>query len=173
MNEEGRKQASVLKEKLTRLAPRVIISSDLSRARTTAQIANEILGLPIHQSPAFRECHLGEFEGLHRDFIIEKLGPELLEKWSSVKEADLDFRFPKGESKRELLHRVRAGVREFLLKNSEVESLALSTHGGSLRALVHACEGAPTDPIPLHNCVLFRIQYHLNEDRWIFGEGPL
>jgi broad specificity phosphatase PhoE len=173
LNSDGIRQAKELREKLFKLSPQVILSSDLSRAQATAQVANELTKVPIHISAAFRECHLGDSEGVHRDVIIERLGPELIEKWSSVREADLDFRFPKGESKRELLGRVRLGVREFLLENTDLKSIALSTHAGSLRALVHACEGSPTEPIALHNCVLYRIQYHISEDRWIYGEGPL
>lgn len=173
LNEEGRRQAESLRLKLERLKPEAIVSSDLTRALTTAHIANQTLQLPIHAYSHFRECHLGEAEGLHRDVMIEKFGADHMEKWASVHPQDLDFRFPNGESKFEMLSRMKKGVSEFFREFSHHRSIALSTHGGSLRALVHSCEGAPTQPIALHNCVLYHIQFDALTDQWFFVQGPV
>jgi len=109
LNEEGRRQAEELRARLESLAPQVILSSDLSRAFETAKIAAANLKVDILPFTAYRECHLGECEGLHKDVINSKYGPEQLERWGSIQRKDHDFRFPGGESKHELLQRIQKG----------------------------------------------------------------
>src|SRR6266513_2247293 len=61
--EQAEKRAKVLaKERIT-----VIYSSDLLRAIQTAEALGNMLKLPVHSSPEFRERHVGVLEGLTFD----------------------------------------------------------------------------------------------------------
>lgn len=172
LNASGRAQALELAQRMKALAPEIILTSDLVRARETATIVNSLLGLEIQSHKAFRELHMGDAEGLHRDVIVEKFGASLIESYSSVDPKDLDFMFPNGETKRQVLHRVTNGLKDFFLKNSNYKKVALSTHGGALRYLVHSCKLAPQEAVPLHNCVLYKIEFDLTKDEWIFRGSP-
>ena len=63
LNETGKKEALVCLEKLSSLDIDKIISSDLIRAKETAQIINEKLHLPIHFDSRLREVNLGNLQG--------------------------------------------------------------------------------------------------------------
>lgn len=61
----GRAQAKDIHTVLDHLPvrPEVIVHSHLSRARDTASIINEALGLPMHEDPDCGEMHTGDWEG--------------------------------------------------------------------------------------------------------------
>jgi broad specificity phosphatase PhoE len=64
LSDRGRRQAAELGRRLRRAGIAGLFSSDLSRARETAEIAGDALGLPCTQAPELREVSLGEWEGL-------------------------------------------------------------------------------------------------------------
>ncbi|HVQ87670.1 MAG TPA: histidine phosphatase family protein, partial [Actinomycetes bacterium] len=63
LNSEGRAQASRSAERLTGLAPSLIVSSDLSRARDTAAELAQRVGLEVAVDPRLRETSGGRWEG--------------------------------------------------------------------------------------------------------------
>ncbi len=159
LNGSGIEQAEVLARKLRPFAPQVILSSDLVRARETARIANEGLGVPVIVSEKLRECQLGEAEGVFQYKITERFGPESLDRWNSVAKEDLGFGFPGGETKAELLLRLRAYLENYIQNQSEFVRIAISTHGGCLRRLIHYSQKAPQDRVPMPNCALYRLAH--------------
>jgi broad specificity phosphatase PhoE len=64
LNAHGREQAKVLAEELAPEGVDAIYSSDLSRARDTAEIVGERLGVPVVLDPDLREIDVGSREGL-------------------------------------------------------------------------------------------------------------
>jgi broad specificity phosphatase PhoE len=64
----------------------LVVSSDLDRARRTAHILADALGLDAHQSvaPGLRELDVGHWSGLRRD-EIEKLWPGQLARFDTGK----------------------------------------------------------------------------------------
>jgi broad specificity phosphatase PhoE len=64
LNEHGRRQARALAERLAGDGVDAIYSSDLARARETAEIVGERLGLPVVTDPDLRERNWGSWEGL-------------------------------------------------------------------------------------------------------------
>src|SRR5262245_31231363 len=64
LSERGRAQARALAERFRRSPPARIVSSDLSRAMETATIVSAACGVPVETEPAFREQHLGEWQGI-------------------------------------------------------------------------------------------------------------
>ena len=64
LTDYGRRQAQQLAEELEREEIDAIYSSDLARARETAQIVGERLALPVELDPELREKDWGTWEGL-------------------------------------------------------------------------------------------------------------
>ncbi len=69
LNENGRQQAVRLADIFGRLPFQAVWSSDLPRARHTAEIIARKLSLAVETSPALRERELGIFEGKSWDEI--------------------------------------------------------------------------------------------------------
>lgn len=59
----GRRQASVVAARLLERRPRRLLTSDLVRARETARIIGEVLGLEPEHDPLLRERHYGAWQG--------------------------------------------------------------------------------------------------------------
>lgn len=137
LNDLGREQARSLVPFLSSLKLERAFSSDLSRAFETAQIALTDSPLKIEKDIRFREAHLGEAEGLTPEEIIEKFSLEDLNRWRSYEELDLDFAYPKGESKRKIMVRIRDTILD-LAQNSSEQNIVLFGHGIVMRALTHA-----------------------------------
>src|SRR6266536_6039659 len=67
LNGYGREQAKALAVRLADENVAAIYSSDLARARETAEIVGERLGLPVVVDPDIREKNWGTWEGLTSD----------------------------------------------------------------------------------------------------------
>jgi broad specificity phosphatase PhoE len=99
-------------------------SSDLDRARRTAELIGELLALGVHLEPRLRERHAGEWQGCTRD--------EIEERWPGYLSAG---RRPPGfEPDDALLDRVLAALDE-LRRAHPGESVLVVTHGGIVRTI--------------------------------------
>lgn len=134
LNELGREQSLSLKPFMQQLQIEAVYSSTLSRAIETAEIATQDLKLPIQKEERLCETNIGILEGLVLSEIIEKFGEESLIKWRSYEERLLDFHFEKGESKRQLMYRLRQVFLE-IAQNSVKNNIAVFTHGMLMRAM--------------------------------------
>jgi probable phosphoglycerate mutase len=63
LNARGRDQAKALAEELAPEGVDAIYASDLSRARDTAEIVGERLGVPVVLDPDLREIDVGSWDG--------------------------------------------------------------------------------------------------------------
>lgn len=167
LNETGKRQAGALAELLKKYKPQIILSSDLSRALETAQILTKTISVPVVTTQALRECNLGDSEGLLRDEVRNIYGDEFWQRWRSVHPRDNEIGFKNGETKGAHLSRMKTFIENFLV-SSEYSRVAISTHGESLRRLVHQSRGAPLDPIPLPNSVAYLATYSRSEGIWEF-----
>jgi broad specificity phosphatase PhoE len=158
LNETGRAQAKKLREFFVANPVDVFLSSDLERARETAEIAAGGAGVPIVLDARLRETNLGDAEGLTQDEVIAKFGKEALEGWRSLDKDHRDFRFPNGETKLEHLARVFEGVDEFL-RTTNYKRIGVASHGGAMRRLIHHFAPHLTEPVLVTNCALYRIDY--------------
>lgn len=83
LNELGKKQANALAERLSKDEKLwdAVISSDLQRARQTAAVIADKLGIPLLDGdPRLRERNFGEVEGLTLPERVERWG----ENWREV-----------------------------------------------------------------------------------------
>lgn len=134
LNELGREQAAALRPVMQRLQIESVYSSSLSRAFESAEIATGDLKLTIQKEDQLRETLIGEAEGLTIDEIDPKFGEGSLAKWRSYEERLLDFRFPNGESKREMMFRLRQIFLD-IAQGSNRSSIAVFSHGMIMRAM--------------------------------------
>ena len=112
LNEYGRRQARGLADELADEELDAIYSSDLARARETAEIVGERLGLPVVLDPDLREKSWGSWEGLTP---AERQEIELV-----------------GESTEEHAARTLRALRRIAERHPGGRVLVV-THGGSLR----------------------------------------
>src|SRR5437660_2471183 len=76
LSEKGREQAEKLAARLRDETVDALYSSDLQRARSTADAVSGAIGKEVALLPELREVALGEWEGLNRHEIIERYPAE-------------------------------------------------------------------------------------------------
>ncbi|HTX33008.1 MAG TPA: histidine phosphatase family protein [Solirubrobacteraceae bacterium] len=134
LNDTGRQQAAELAERMADEALVALWSSDLSRARETAEIVGRRIGLSPRLDWRLREGNRGEWEGrLFED--VEREEPELYAAWMKAGEG---WRFPGGESLLEQQHRVLACIAD-IRREASLPALAVC-HGGSIRVVLCASD---------------------------------
>jgi broad specificity phosphatase PhoE len=135
LNDRGRAQARQLAVTLAGRGIASIWSSDLSRARETAEIVAETLRLPVCLDARLREGYRGRWEGrLFEDVARDE--PELFAQWER---AGRTWRFPEGEALQDQLDRVSACVDE-VRATARLPALVVC-HGGSVRVML--CRADP------------------------------
>jgi broad specificity phosphatase PhoE len=129
LNDEGREQARRVAREIRDVD--VVYSSDLARARETAEIIAAELGLPVRVDSRLRERSFGAWEGLTAA-EIEVDFPDNYRRWRAREGAGADDAEP--------FDAFAARVRSFLADVLEAhpgETVLLVAHGGSIR-VIHA-----------------------------------
>ncbi len=145
LNDTGRAQARSLAEQLRATPFDAVYSSDLRRARETAEIVAAPHGVPVATDPGLREVNVGEWSGLTRA-EVERRFP--------------DGERPGGETREQHGARVLAAV-ERIARVHPGGRLLLVTHGGTMRAVRAHVSDEPIHPVP--NCGV--IELHFRDDR--------
>ncbi|RYZ66827.1 MAG: histidine phosphatase family protein, partial [Proteobacteria bacterium] len=96
LNETGRAQALALQKYFAKNPVEVFLSSDLKRAKETAEIARGSLQVPHEIDLRQRETNLGQAEGLTKADIAAKIAPDAFDTWTSHDPTHWDYRFPNG-----------------------------------------------------------------------------
>jgi len=126
LNGTGRRQAERLRDRLQGLSFDAVWSSDLKRARETAEIA--FPGRIINTDARLREMHAGEHEGI----VVAELPPEAAAIRAALSGGDSAVAPPGGESYRDVIGRVRT----WLGGLPESGRIAAVVHGGLIQATV-------------------------------------
>jgi probable phosphoglycerate mutase len=145
LTELGRRQAAQLGERLAVLSAddpvRLLACSPLRRARQTAQVVGERLGLPTAlELDDLRELNVGDLDG-RSDADAWHTYNQVLAAW---KAGDTLIRFPGGEDRDELCARLRNALQAIARHGAGATSLVVA-HGASLRAAL-PCLAAAHDP---------------------------
>ncbi|MDE2479960.1 MAG: histidine phosphatase family protein [Betaproteobacteria bacterium] len=137
LNARGLAQAAALARALAGQTLHAVYSSDLRRARRTAEPLARERELPLHFEPALRERAFGSFEG--RSFTeLETLHAQECERW---RRRDPDWGAPGGG---EALQAFRDRVQRALLsiaRRHRGQTVAVVTHGGALDCLYRIATG--------------------------------
>ena len=142
LSDIGRRQAATLAVRLGAVGEPIgrVLSSDLCRARETAELVARALGLPPPVVDArLRERSFGVFEGLTRDECIARYPTE----WARY-EQDRRLHPPGGEPQEEVAARFSAAVDEALaVPAADDRALLIVAHGGALRSYLSVRFGRP------------------------------
>ena len=119
-----------------------IYASDLNRTVNTAKPLADRLGLPIHTTKELRELHLGLWQGLLYTDAVERF-PETARK---RKEDPGNTRYEEGESYCDLMNRATKEM-DRIAKENDGKTIAVYSHGGTIRAMICAWMGIPIKDI--------------------------
>lgn len=120
LTEMGLEQARHARDVVAQLEvkPVAIFHSNLSRARDTAEIINEVLDVPLHEDKGLAEFHAGDFEG-----VPYAECQSILDGWPII---------PNAENPQDFFNRVQQAKKRAL---EQYEGSILTVcHGGVMRA---------------------------------------
>jgi alpha-ribazole phosphatase len=140
LNERGHQQLAGVVDRLSECAIRRIYTSDLRRARQTAEAIASHYGIGFEVRPGLREIHFGRWEGLSWS-EIEACDPVLAKIWA---ERYPNSTAPGGESLQQFERRVRAES-AFLFAAATECPIAVVAHGGFMRVLLTMFYGVPEE----------------------------
>ncbi|MEN1975027.1 histidine phosphatase family protein [Cellulomonas sp. P4] len=139
LDDVGRWQAETAAAALaSRYAPTRIVSSDLGRARETAQALADRTGLPVHTDTRVRERSFGEWEGMTSAEIAERW-PEQHAAWVSGREPERVG----AETRVDVLARMVEGVTELAGALERDDTLVVVSHGAAITLGVVGMLGLP------------------------------
>jgi glucosyl-3-phosphoglycerate phosphatase len=151
LDETGVAQAERAARLLAALRPELIVSSDLSRAASTAAALAQLTGLEVTLDKDLRERHGGGWEGLN-DAEIRARYPAEHASWSP----------PDGEPSAAVAERVAGALQRIADRLAENERdgasrlAVVASHGAALRLGMSRFLGMPEDLFgvlgPLSNC---------------------
>jgi broad specificity phosphatase PhoE len=139
LNDVGLAQARALAAHLAGMRIDMLYSSDLSRARQTAEAAERAIGLPAVVDSDLREVDVGEWAGCTREQARER-DPAWYREWADGAVAG----YGGGETYLDLHRRsVRAFHR--VLAAADGRTAVIFCHGGNIRAIVSEVVGLGAD----------------------------
>lgn len=137
LNARGRRQARDAAPSVVALAPEVIVSSDLMRARETASAVAVLTDLAVSTDERLRETSLGLWEGKTRDEVEAGWPAE----WQAWRTTTSHAAPPEGESRWQVAQRAVGVVRD--LDAGTARRALLVAHGGLIVGLTGLLLGLP------------------------------
>jgi broad specificity phosphatase PhoE len=136
LNARGREQARALAREVAGLGIAALYTSQLARARETAEIVGRELGIEPLVDERLAESNRGDWEGR----LLEEIQREQPEAWEAWMRAGEGFRFPGGEALADHCARVGAALDD--VGAGPLAALVVC-HGGSIRCAFarHAARG--------------------------------
>ena len=138
LSDRGVAQAHAAAKELRGHGISKIVSSDLMRAKHTADVVGADLGLPVGLDTRLRETHLGDWQGkTHSEVDNEHDGAR------AVWRTDASWAPPRGESRLEVAARAREVVDELMrdYRQWDDSAVLLVAHGGTIAALTASLLG--------------------------------
>ncbi len=159
LNDRGNSQAMELGEKLRDENIGYIHSSDLSRARETANSVKESTGAEgVFEDSRLRERHLGKFEGWSLEKVAEHIGIPPEQAYVLDVDELLVDKLPTVESWEAFCTRVWEGLTDIAEKHRG-EKLLVVAHGGVLRAVSMKLSEESDPKLDFSNTDTLRITY--------------
>lgn len=157
LSEEGRRQAEATAARIRSL-PKVaaVYASPLERARETAEPIAAARKLKVRTEPGLLECDFGEWTGKRLAALAKK------KEWAVVQNRPSSFRFPEGESLREMQGRMTETLDQLARRHSG-KTIVVVSHADPIKAVVVEAMGAHLDSyqrIVVSPCSITAILWH-------------
>lgn len=124
-------QAEEVAERLTSYNVHSIYSSPIFRARQTAAIVGDKIGVKVSIKDEFREMELGPWEGLSEEDVARLYPAE----WQTWQKMPADLRLPGRETLDGLLKRALTGIPD-IFQNKGDGGVVIVTHVAVIRVLL-------------------------------------
>ena len=131
LNDNGRAQAQLLAQQLMGQSFAAIYSSDLKRARETAEIIARAIHLPVTLEPRLREIDQGEWEGQ----LVDDIKARYAMLWQERILDPINVRPPNGETVGEVATRVCTALDD-IARLYSVSKVLISSHGLALATVI-------------------------------------
>jgi 2,3-bisphosphoglycerate-dependent phosphoglycerate mutase len=148
LSPKGEDEARLAGQKLQSFRFDRAFSSVLRRANDTLRIVLEVIGqpgIPIENDQALNERHYGDLQGLNKAETALKFGEAQVKLWRR----SFDVRPPNGESLKDTADRVlpyyEKKIAPYVLQRGE--TILITAHGNSLRALVMHLDGLTREQV--------------------------
>jgi probable phosphomutase (TIGR03848 family) len=138
LNDKGQSQATQLAELLAKQPIMAVYSSPLERCMETAQPLAAALNLPVVAEAGLLEVDYGEWRGANLKELAK------LPEWRQVQHYPSTFRFPAGETLREVQHRAVTAIERIRQAHPD-QVIALFSHGDVIRTTLAHYLGTPLD----------------------------
>ena len=153
LSDTGIVQARLAADLLSKEAWDLLYSSDLTRAKHTAEHLNERIRVPHYLEPGLRERNYGPLEGMTR--------PEIDQKYPGILARSQEHQIPGLETYEELRQRVKETI-ETIARRHPGKRILVVTHGGTINAFLHAITGQR--PEGIENTSVTRLRF--DNSRW-------
>jgi broad specificity phosphatase PhoE/uridine kinase len=154
--DEGRAEAELLAGRAAHLAIDAVISSDLSRAKETAEIiCSRLVDVDFSVNYAWREINLGLMQGQTYDHCFKHFAVEM----ATMKDDPENFQAPGGESGSAVLARIKSALSDLLGKYKNGRLLIVS-HGFVLNILLRSLKkelGSRIEPPVARNTAVTKL----------------
>ena len=144
LNERGLQQAAALGQALAGEPLAAVLSSDLQRARQTAQAVAELQHLPVQTDALLRERCYGAFEGLLYADIAARYPHEYAQWQARQIDAVMPSAERQAESFRQFYARANGAIARWA-QQYDGQTIAIVAHGGVLECAYRAAVGMSLD----------------------------
>ena len=142
LNENGMRQAGEIAQALRDKDIGVIFSSDLLRARQTAESIAKALGVEVDVDARLREIHQGEWQGLLISEIQERYQAEFIKR----KKDPLAVAPPGGETARQVQERVLDFIEDISARYFQT-NIAVVSHGFAIAIIIAHFKKIPIEKV--------------------------
>jgi broad specificity phosphatase PhoE len=157
LNEVGKIQAQNLQNQFNSISFAAAFSSDLARARQTAEIILESKNIPIKATSALRERHMGQWEGLLTKDLKNwlKLNSQI-DRYNQ--EEFLSYKWdPTAENYTEVFNRLKVFLSQ-VYQEYLGSTILLSSHGGLLRSVLYHLDFKFNQRWNVNNCGFMKLR---------------
>lgn len=137
LSERGHEQCRALGRRLAGHGLDALYSSDLERARLTAETVARATGVSVRVDAGLREVGLGRWEGGSAE-SLKRDDPERFARWTREPSWDV---VPGGEGTSAFRQRVLDAMGRVVAGRGDNEAVAVVTHIGVIRVVLSICAG--------------------------------
>ncbi len=142
LNAHGLEQAQAIAKKVASSELQAIYSSDLQRARRTAEELSKLTGLEVRLDARLREIHQGEWQGM----LVGEIQSRYKEAFLMRQKNPLTVSPPGGETVKQVKERVLSAIQD-ILHCYPHGRVAVVSHGFALAVMRVHFLGKPIDQV--------------------------